>query len=516
MSFRFQFRRGTTAERNASNPILAAGEPAVVLDSGQPAELVLGDGVTAMADLRAAVWDDDARLSAATTAVQPSELTKAAVGLPNADNTADVDKPARTAATGLRASLSAGITTGYSVLGDSTSNETVEWAYLLGQTIAAAHPEYTVEHVLWSAGDMAAPVVVQTGTAGVQYLDTSTSIYDRSLSLSASPHTVGVVDVRAKVSLPDWTPTAIALIVAREGGAGKRSWYFGVSTTGKLGFWYSVDGSALVSDKLSSVAVPAADGATMWVRAVYTPSASVMFYTSTDGNTWTQLGTTLAHTDGALFNAATPYELGGRQGATQSGVCKIYRVDVRDGLSGTPIVPCLPALWGATEGTAATVVGAPTLTIVNGSHPGAGLAYWTDAFIAKASPACGQRVAFVSLAHNELVNSGPEFAGRYAALLGLVRAHAPGVPIVCLTQSPQKSPRAAGFIAAQAARRVDIQTVAPTMGAASIDTHQAFLDAGLATTVQDIDGVHPTNVSVGGAPTGSQVWCNTVLAAIGL
>ena len=51
MSFRFQFRRGTTAERNASNPILAAGEPAVVLDSGQPAELVLGDGVTAMADL---------------------------------------------------------------------------------------------------------------------------------------------------------------------------------------------------------------------------------------------------------------------------------------------------------------------------------------------------------------------------------------------------------------------------------------------------------------------------------
>ena len=75
MSFRFQFRRGTTAERNASNPILAAGEPAVVLDSGQPAELVLGDGATAMADLRAAVWDDDARLALADTAVQPADLT---------------------------------------------------------------------------------------------------------------------------------------------------------------------------------------------------------------------------------------------------------------------------------------------------------------------------------------------------------------------------------------------------------------------------------------------------------
>lgn len=79
MSFRFQFRRGTTAERDASNPILAAGEPAVVLDSGQPAELVLGDGVTAMAGLRAAVWDDDARLTAAATATQPGDLGTAAV-----------------------------------------------------------------------------------------------------------------------------------------------------------------------------------------------------------------------------------------------------------------------------------------------------------------------------------------------------------------------------------------------------------------------------------------------------
>jgi len=72
VSFRFQFRRGTTAERDAANPVLAAGEPAVVLDSGQPAELVLGDGVTAMADLRRAAWGDDTRLALAGTAVQPA------------------------------------------------------------------------------------------------------------------------------------------------------------------------------------------------------------------------------------------------------------------------------------------------------------------------------------------------------------------------------------------------------------------------------------------------------------
>jgi len=69
VSFRFQFRRGTAAERDAANPVLAAGEPAVVLDSGQPAELVLGDGVTEMADLRRAVWGDDTRLALADAAI---------------------------------------------------------------------------------------------------------------------------------------------------------------------------------------------------------------------------------------------------------------------------------------------------------------------------------------------------------------------------------------------------------------------------------------------------------------
>ena len=70
-----RIRHDDTAGWATEDPILAAGEPAVVLDSGQPAELVLGDGVAAMADLRRAVWDDDARLALADTAVQPADLT---------------------------------------------------------------------------------------------------------------------------------------------------------------------------------------------------------------------------------------------------------------------------------------------------------------------------------------------------------------------------------------------------------------------------------------------------------
>ena len=127
MSFRFQFRRGTTAERNASNPILAAGEPAVVLDSGQPAELVLGDGVTAMADLRSAVWDDDARLALADTATQPGDLGTAAAAdvgdLATAEQGALADTAVQPADLTVRTSPPRTI----AILGDSITENSGTW-----------------------------------------------------------------------------------------------------------------------------------------------------------------------------------------------------------------------------------------------------------------------------------------------------------------------------------------------------------------------------------------------------
>ena len=360
-----------------------------------------------------------------------------------------------------------------------------------------------------TGGDMSAPTIIQTGTAGLQYLDTASSIHGRSLTLAQSPHTSGVLDARVKVRLADWTPTNAATLISREGGAGKRSWYMIVTPAGKIGFYYSTDGSTLITDKVSSAIVPAADGATIWVRAVYTPSESVKFYTSTDGNVWTQLGATMTHAHGALFNAATPYELGSRQGATQSNTAHIFDVDVRDGLNGTPIVPRLPALWGAVQGNAAAVVGAPTFTVVNGSHPGATLTYWSEAYVKKALPQFGQRLAFASIAHNQEAHSGPDFQAGYSALLARIKARMPGVPLVAVTQNPQVSPRLPGFVQAQTTRRVDIFTAASSAGAAVIDTYQAFVDAGTSGNIEASDGVHPT-------PAGSIVWRDKVVADTGL
>lgn len=451
----------------------------------------------------------DARIATATTPLQT------AIDAVPAQIEAAVDPLGQAAmfSAGLRSTIASGQTSGFMVIGDSTGNETTEWAYLLAAAVAAANPALTVKHTLWddAAQDMVIPIALQTGTAGAQYLDCSTGVATRSLPLSESPHTTGVVDVRVKVRMTDWTPAAHATLVAREGGVTKRSWYFGVHPSGKLAFYYSADGSTLVTDRISSVAVSATDGDTLHVRAVFTPNSTIRYYTSPDGGTWTQLGTGVTISDtpalGNVFNAAQPYELGGRQGAIGSADARIYEVDVRDGENGKSIVPRLPALWGAVASNAAQVAGAPVFTVVNGSHPGADLAYWTQARVEKALPAWGQRIGFLSLSHNELAFSGPTFVSRYAALLNVIKARCPGVPLVALTQNPQKSPRVADYITAQATRRSDIRTAAASAGAASIDTYAAFEAAGTATTVNNTDGVHPTSA-------GSQVWRDAVLSAL--
>lgn len=421
----------------------------------------------------------------------------------------------RNAAAGLRASLAAGVSTGIAVVGDSTGNDTYEWPYLIAQAVAAAHPEYTVRTLLWSdaAQDQPVSFVLQTGSGGVEYLDCNSGIATRALTTAESAHTAGVIDVRARVRMDDWTMAAPAIPIAREGGAGKRAWYFGVvGASGKLGFYYSTDGTTLITDRISTVAPTVADGDTIWIRAVFTPSATIRYYTSIDGFTWTQLGAGVLINDtpalGTVFNAATPYELGGRQGGISYTGMRIYAVDVRDGENGKPIVPILPSLWGATATNAAIIAGAPTFSLVNGSHPGADIAYWTQARLEKALPAYGQRLVFVSLSHNELQHSGPSFVGRYATFLALVKARGPAIPMVCLTQNPEKSPRAAGFITAQATRRVDITTTAASAGAVTVDTYPA-LAANLVANVEPADGVHPTIA-------GQLVWRDTVLAALGL
>jgi len=157
---------------------------------------------------------------------------------------------------------------------------------------------------------------------------------------SAALSITGDIDIQCKVSLVDWTPSAIEVIAAKESSASTRSYRLAVNTSGVLALTTSGDGSAIVTT-LSSAATGVANKATKWVRATLdsdngSGSNLVKFYLSDDGSTWTQLGTTVT-TAGtrAIFDSTSPLEVGSRFLGTQELFAgTVYRAIVRNGYDG--------------------------------------------------------------------------------------------------------------------------------------------------------------------------------------
>lgn len=106
----------------------------------------------------------------------------------------------------------------------------------------------------------------------------------------------GDIDIKVKVKMTDWTPAAVQTLVAKAQTTSLRSYYLQVNTDGTLVLTTSTNGSATVTGT-STAATGVSDGATKWVRATLDVADSTnrvyKFYTSDDGSSWTQLGTTV-------------------------------------------------------------------------------------------------------------------------------------------------------------------------------------------------------------------------------
>ena len=136
---------------------------------------------------------------------------------------------------------------------------------------------------------------------------------------SAALSITGDIDIKAKVTLPDWTPAGAPLFVGKQQDAGnQQSFYFFMYNDGRLGFRTSATGAAPILENDSTVATGFADGATKWVRVTLdvdngSSQRVAKFYTSDNGTSWTQLGTTVTTAGVAsIFNASSPLEIGSR------------------------------------------------------------------------------------------------------------------------------------------------------------------------------------------------------------
>jgi hypothetical protein len=153
---------------------------------------------------------------------------------------------------------------------------------------------------------------------------------------------VGDIDLRCKAALANWVPATTSELIVKDTGA-SRSYGLYVETDGTLRFLWTVDGTTSLL-KASTVAVGAAPGTALWVRATLAvATGQVTLYTSADGSVWTRLGN-LPSAAGAtsIFSGTQLLAIGALSNgsATLPAAGAIYRAQIRNNIldDGTGIV----------------------------------------------------------------------------------------------------------------------------------------------------------------------------------
>lgn len=178
---------------------------------------------------------------------------------------------------------------------------------------------------------------------------------------AASLDITGDIDLRAKVSLDDWTPSAQNTILGKYNSTtSQRSYQLAITTAGNITIGWSTDGTATLS-ATSSVATGFADGSMHWIRATLdvdngAAGKTATFYTSEDGVTWTQLGTaqTTASTT-SIFSGSAVLEVGSQNAGTSNRMTgKFYEAVVMNGIGGTEVAHPVAAVSSVTDATGKT------------------------------------------------------------------------------------------------------------------------------------------------------------------
>lgn len=174
------------------------------------------------------------------------------------------------------------------------------------------------------------PVVTNTAGAGeVHYVDRVSLVQG-----------TGDLDLRVKATLDHWGTTNQDLL-CKWGASGNQSYVFRQLSDGTLGLFAQ---PSIGAGKFSTATVPFTAGSTGWVRVTMdvdngSSQNVVTFYTSTDGSTWTQLGSALTSSGTAPINASTAaVGLGDAVPTLGNPVPgNVFYAEVRAGINGTVV-----------------------------------------------------------------------------------------------------------------------------------------------------------------------------------
>lgn len=340
--------------------------------------------------------------------------------------------------------------------GDSTADDsTNEWFGLLGKKLQAQFPAYTLRYRQWSdtLQDFALPtdLVAGTGNGGGE----------RSLTYTATNrfYTPGAdipgdLDIRIKMNPTTWQPPSANnyWLVSKYNDSGAdsgKSFRFGLTAFGYPQLNWSTDGtSSTASSKVATVKPTLTDGVAAWLRVTHTVNNGsggndTKFYQSSDGVTWTQVGTTVTTagtTSHFSSGSSIQYSINGNLGNTASSSNTVYWSEARAGIptasQGYPtVIPPLLEDWDCDSQTGMVFNGAPVLLLQNGSFAGQNMTYFDDATrrVLLNQP-CSQRMIFTNTNTNELPSSRAELLTKYRTWIGHIQGLLPNVPIIPVTQ----------------------------------------------------------------------------------
>lgn len=169
---------------------------------------------------------------------------------------------------------------------------------------------------------------------------------------SAAASIVGDIDIRCRISVPNWAPASGKILVSKRIGAiaASTSYVFYLETSGLLALVWST-GAAILSVGSTTTLANTAVGSILWVRVTLdvdngAGGYSVTFYTSPNGTTWTQFGAvTTAAGITSIQNDISQVEIGTQIVGTNSPMTgSVYYADIRNVIDGTtPVVKFDPS-----------------------------------------------------------------------------------------------------------------------------------------------------------------------------
>ena len=165
-------------------------------------------------------------------------------------------------------------------IGDSTSDETDEWYYLMGEQLAANNPQYSINYRQFDnvSGMYGANVNIRYGTDGDGYATFDGEVGNYISSLYNSNYNItGDIELIAKIEPEPGYNT----VVAKKSMAGQNSfqWVYYLSDdelTGKITLSWSEDGTTSINQDSGAFDV---DGTKpIWIRTTFDVDDGVAVY----------------------------------------------------------------------------------------------------------------------------------------------------------------------------------------------------------------------------------------------